>query len=143
MVAVITRSEPRCSQRYPIVMQHRILIIDDDPDMRGLVRRWIEHNGHVVHEAEDGPAGLRTVLEGDHDVAFVDIGLPSIDGYEIARKVRRSPVSARVCLVALTANTDDPEVAFEAGFDAHVFKPVKQETIKAVLDEIARRTGAS
>ena len=122
-------------------MQHRILIIDDDADIRALVRRWVEHNGHVVDEAEDGPAGLSTVLEGKHDVVFVDIGLPLIDGYEISRRVRASPISTRVCLVALTANTDDPEVAFDAGFDAHVFKPVQEKTIKAVLDEIARRTG--
>ena len=122
-------------------MQHHILIIDDDADMRALVRRWLEHNGHTVDEAIDGPSGLRTVLEGGHGVAFVDIGLPRTDGYEIARRVRASAVSTRVCLVALTANTDDPEVAFDAGFDAHVFKPVQEKTIKAVLDEIARRAG--
>jgi CheY-like chemotaxis protein len=122
-------------------MQHRIVIIDDDEDMRALIRRWLERAGHVVDEVVDGRTALGRVLEGKHDVAFVDIGLPALDGYEIARRVRASPVSARVCLVAVTASTDDPEVAFDAGFDAHVFKPVQEKTITAVLDEIARRLG--
>jgi CheY-like chemotaxis protein len=123
-------------------MQHRILIIDDDVDMRGVIRRWLERAGHIVDEAVDGRAGATTVLEGKHDVAFVDIGLPVLDGYDIARRVRASPVSKSVCLVALTASTDDPTVAFNAGFDAHVFKPVQEKTIQAVLEEIARRLGA-
>jgi CheY-like chemotaxis protein len=122
-------------------MQHHILVIEDDADMRALLRRWLERCGHNVTEALDGPSGLRSVLDDGLDVAFIDIGLPRPDGYEIARQVRASPVSKHVCLVALTASSDDPTVAFEAGFDAHVFKPVQEKTVRAVLEEIARRAG--
>ena len=120
-------------------MQHRILIIDDDSDLRTLVRRWLERDGHVVGEAEDGPAGLGAALDGNYDVALVDIGLPVYDGYEIARRVRAAPVARRPCLVALTSNTDDPDVAFAAGFDAHVYKPVQAAAIAAVIEGFEQR----
>ena len=109
--------------------------------MRALIRRWLEIDGYVVDEAHTGAAGLQAALEGTHDVAFIDIVLPMLDGYEIARTIRASALPKRICLVALTASTDNPAVAFEAGFDAHVFKPVEAKTIKAVLDEIERRDG--
>ena len=101
-----------------------------------LIRRWVERDGHVVDAAPDGPAGLNAALDGGYDIAFIDIGLPVLDGYELVRRVRAAPVPRRTCLVALTANTDDPRTAFEAGFDAHVFKPVEAKTIAAVLDEL-------
>ncbi len=119
-------------------MGYRILIVDDDVDITALIRLWLERDGHIVTIDRDGPAGLRATLDGTHDVAFIDIGLPALDGYEIARRVRAIPGARRPCLVALTANTDDPRVAFDAGFDAHVFKPVTEKTIKAVLEELPK-----
>jgi CheY-like chemotaxis protein len=119
-------------------MHYRILVVDDDPDIRALLRRWLERNGHAVDEAEDGTRGLGMTLDGNYDIAFIDIGLPGPDGYEIARRVHAAP-ARRPCLVALTASTDDPEVAFQAGFDGHVFKPVTERTIAAVLQEMPRR----
>ena len=70
--------------------------------------------------------------------ATIDIGLPVLDGYEIARRVRAAPVRERPCLVAVTASSDDPRVAFEAGFDGHVFKPLSPAAITAVLEEMPR-----
>ena len=119
----------------------RILIVDDDPDIRALIRLWLEQDGHVVDEARDGPTGLQAVMDGAHDVVFIDIMLPGMDGYEIARQVRAAPASQRPCLVALTAITDDPQTAFEAGFDGHVQKPVEEKTIRAVLREMPGKKG--
>jgi len=117
-------------------MKHRILIVDDDVDITALLRRWLERDGHDVDDTRDGPSGLRLALNGPYDLAFIDIGLPALDGYEIARKVRATRVIGRPCLVALTANTDEPDQAFAAGFDAHVLKPVEEKTIAAVLEQM-------
>ena len=122
-------------------MPHLILVVDDDADIRTLLRRWLERDGHVVAEAADGTTGLNAALDGAHDIAFIDIGLPVLDGYELARRIRNDPVARRPCLVALTASSDDPRTAFEAGFDAHVFKPVQAKTIAAVLDELPQWIG--
>lgn len=119
-------------------MGYRVLIVEDDLDLSALIRRWLERDGHVVDEAKDGPTGLSMAASNHYDVAFIDIGLPGLDGYEIARKLGADAPALRPCLVALTARTDDPEVAFEAGFDGHVFKPVQAKTIATVLDEMPR-----
>ena len=120
-------------------MGYRVLIVDDDPDIRHLIRLRLQHDGHVVEEADAGPAGLSMALDGAYDLAFIDIGLPVLDGYEIARQVRAAPVKHHPCMVAVTANSDDPRVAFEAGFDCHVFKPLAPNAITAVLEEMPRR----
>lgn len=124
-------------------MQLRILIIDDDPDIRALIRLWLERDGHVVDDARDGPTGLDAVMGSTYDIAFIDIVLPGLDGYEIARRIRATPAARRPCLVALTAITEDPETAFAAGFDGHVLKPVEEKTITAVLNELPQITGKS
>lgn len=115
---------------------YRVLIVEDDAALRAMMRHWLERDGHAVEEAGDGPAGLHMAVSAFYDVVFIDIGLPALDGYEIARKLRAAPLTHRPCLIALTANTDDPAVAFDAGFDGHIFKPVEAQTIATVLKEM-------
>ena len=91
-----------------------------------MLRFLLEHAGHEVHEAEDGWAGLKAILKLRPDVALVDVGLPGLDGYEVARRVRCDEAARSVCLVALTGygRHEDQRRSQEAGFDAHLVKPV-------------------
>jgi CheY-like chemotaxis protein len=115
----------------------RLLIVEDGSDERQTLRTLLEALGHEVHEATDGEAGVAAVLAVRPDVAFVDIGLPLLDGYEVARRVRAYAGAVR--LVALTGYGHDEEVrqAREAGFDCHLLKPASVEQLRAAIAGIA------
>jgi CheY-like chemotaxis protein len=114
--------------------RRRVLVVEDNADTREMLRSALELSGHEVHEAHDGPSGLEAILRLGPDVALVDIGLPEFDGYEIARKVRAG-AGAAPYLVALTGfgQPDDRRQALEAGFDAHLVKPVDPDVLMAVI----------
>jgi signal transduction histidine kinase/ActR/RegA family two-component response regulator len=111
----------------------RLLIVEDNSDARQTLRYLLEALGHEVHEANDGEAGVAAVLAVQPDVAFVDLGLPRLDGYEVARRVRASAGGVR--LVALTGYGQDEDVrqAREAGFDCHLLKPATVEQLRAAI----------
>jgi CheY-like chemotaxis protein/anti-sigma regulatory factor (Ser/Thr protein kinase) len=113
----------------------RILVVEDNDDAREAVRLLLETAGHEVHEANDGRAGLQAALETTPDVAIVDLGLPGIDGFELAKRLRASPAGSRIRLVALTGygQPEDRVRAAEAGFDAHLVKPVDEQRLLAAL----------
>ena len=113
----------------------RILIVEDSRDSRDMLRLLLEHAGHEVHEAVDGPSGVAAILSIRPDIALVDVGLPGLDGYEVARQVRAQEAAQRVRLVALTGYglPDDQRRAREAGFDAHLVKPVDPERLARVI----------
>jgi len=121
---------------YAEVSQRRVLIIEDNRDGRETLECLVGMWGFEVESAEDGLHGVRKALEWQPDVAIVDIGLPLLDGYEVARRVRAT-MGNRVFLVALTAygRPEDRHRALEAGFDAHMTKP-------ANLEELSRLLGA-
>jgi len=102
----------------------RVLVIEDNPDSRESLRMLLQLWGHEVEVAGDGLRGVRRALEWEPEVAVVDIGLPLLDGYEVARRLR-SALDGKVRLVALTAygDPDDVRSALAAGFDAHLTKP--------------------
>ena len=80
----------------------RILIVEDSRDSRDMLRILLEHAGHEVHEAADGPSGVEAILRVQPDIALVDVGLPGLDGYELARQVRTRAAGHPMRLVALT-----------------------------------------
>jgi signal transduction histidine kinase len=112
----------------------RIVVVEDNPDVRDLLKMKLKRLGHHVESASDGHSGLAKVLKDRPDVAFVDIGLPGIDGYEIAHKVRAA-LGESIILVALSGfgQPDDKRRAMESGFDQHLTKPVELRDIEAVL----------
>jgi two-component system, sensor histidine kinase len=114
----------------------RVLIIEDDPDVRVSLNSLLRALGHHVEEAPDGEEGLRKLLTMRPDLALIDIGIPSLDGYALARTVRESELGKDLLLVALTGygGPEHRERARRAGFDLHLAKPV-QET--ALLDLLA------
>jgi CheY-like chemotaxis protein len=99
-----------------------------------MLRFLLEHAGHAVHEAEDGPHGVEMILTIKPDIALVDVGLPGIDGYEVARRVR-ARMGGAVRLVALTGYglPEDHRRSQEAGFDAHLVKPVDPARLAALI----------
>jgi signal transduction histidine kinase/ActR/RegA family two-component response regulator len=116
------------------VPRRRVLIIEDNQDAREMHRLALEFAGHHVIEAPDGTAGLDLLRREPLDVALIDIGLPGMDGYEVARRYR-SEYGRGVMLVALTGYgaPEDRERSRAAGFDEHLIKPVAVDAIQAVL----------
>jgi signal transduction histidine kinase len=112
----------------------RVLIIEDNDDAREMLRTALAVNGHQVQDARDGASGLAAAAQARFDVALIDIGLPDMNGYEVARRLRAS-ADGRVRLIALTGygQSEDRRRAEEAGFDLHLTKPVDSERLEAVF----------
>ena len=118
----------------PRVAPLSIVVVEDNEDARETLRMLLEFGGHDVEGARDGEMGLELALARRPDALFVDIGLPKIDGYEVARRLRTVP-EYRPFLIALTGYglPEDRQRALDAGFDAHLVKPATPEAIEAVL----------
>jgi len=112
----------------------QILLIEDDDNVREALRRILTLDGHRVEVARDGPGGVELALATAPEVAFIDIGLPGIDGYEVGRRIRAA-LGSRVLLVAVTAygQEQDRRRSSEAGFDAHLVKPASYEALTRIL----------
>jgi len=125
---------PPSSFRLP-PSPRRVLIVEDNPGNRHTLRLLLQLWGHRVEEAEDGAGGLRRLLAAPPDVAVIDIGLPGLDGYEVARRVRASPAGGRVVLIALSGygQPDDQRRALEAGFNAYLVKPVEPQVLARLV----------
>lgn len=115
-----------------------IVVIEDNPDARTMLGAALAAEGHDVHLAEDGITGVETIIATQPAVAFVDIGLPDISGYEVARRVREH-LADGVRLIAVTGHgrEEGRTAALEAGFDRHIAKPV---SIDAMLELGSPRT---
>jgi len=103
-----------------------ILIVEDDPDNQELVTRFLKRDGHSVLHAEDGEAGVRVARAHLPALIVMDLGLPGMDGLEAARRIRSTPETAHIPIVALTAATESDSVfkAAEVGIDDYETKPV-------------------
>ena len=114
----------------------RLLVVDDNADTVESLAMLLRLSGHEVQTAMDGPAGLQAALSGNPDVAMLDIGLPGIDGYELARRIRQQ--TDKPVLIAMTGygQAEDRERTKEAGFDYHLVKPVDPEKLQELLTKI-------
>jgi signal transduction histidine kinase/ActR/RegA family two-component response regulator len=118
------------------VEPRRILLIDDNEDIRTALSALLELDDHVVTVAANGVDGLRLALSDPPDVAFVDVALPDIDGYELVRRLRADRRGDAIVAIALTGygKPEDAKRALAAGFDVHLTKPVDRRQLAAVLD---------
>src|SRR5262245_21893121 len=130
-------------QQLPDVQ--RVLIVEDQDDSREMLRVLLESMGHIVLERADGGTGLAAIQREHPDVALIDIGLPVMSGYEVARRVRENQLLDDVVLIALTGYGRDSDVntAYTAGFDAHVTKPADSRVIDEMLTRKFQRRKAS
>jgi len=120
----------------PSFAARRVLLVDDNHDSREMYRAVLRAHGHEVREAANGERALALIGEEPLDVAFIDIGLPGgMDGYELARRIRKHPLGQRVRLVALTGYgfPEDRAQSLQAGFACHLVKPVDADTLQREL----------
>jgi CheY-like chemotaxis protein len=117
----------------------RIVLVEDNDDLRMIVREVLEQDGHHVDEARDGDEGVARILAERPDIAIIDLGLPGIDGYEVARRVRAALGDA-VALIAMTgrSSASDQHDALTAGFDTHMTKPIRRAALQQMLETMGR-----
>ena len=132
-----TAASARATLDHAKAEPRRILLIEDNQDIRDLLRIKLRQLGHSIDSAEDGPSGLEKLLASPPDVALVDIGLPGMSGYEIARQARET-LGQQVYLVALTGygQAEDKERALAAGFNVHLTKPPDFVDLQNVLARV-------
>jgi CheY-like chemotaxis protein len=113
----------------------RILVADDNADSADALSLMLRVLGHEVHTRYDGQEALEAVRAERVEVALLDIGMPRLDGYEVARRIRQEPWGRHLKLVAMTGwgQTEDRQRAQAAGFDVHITKPVEPATLLACL----------
>jgi len=114
----------------------RVLVVDDNEDAAKLLAEVLVAHGHHIRTALDGPSALRVADEFHPEVAVLDIGLPVMDGYELAERMRSTPNLGNLRLIAVTGYGQDSDRAraLEAGFHAHLAKPVPIETLVRLVD---------
>ncbi|HLL22372.1 MAG TPA: ATP-binding protein, partial [Kofleriaceae bacterium] len=123
------------SGTIPLERSLRAVVCDDAADLRELVADLLRLRGHEVTIVEDGPAAVEVVCRDKPDVALIDIGLPEMDGYEVARQIRQRLKDSQPRLIAMTGygQASDRATAFAAGFDAHIVKPASADKILRAL----------
>jgi len=118
----------------------RILVVEDHEDSREMLRQFLQFEGYDVEVAADGRVGIDAALARPPVVALIDLGLPQLDGFEVARAIR-ARFGRKIWLVALTSRTTpaDRRRSAEAGFDLHVAKPVAIDRLRGSLRDIVSR----
>ena len=132
--AMLERYKPRTQKLKANDQPLTALVCDDALDLRELVADLLRLRGHDVTVVEDGASAISAIEGGGFDVALIDIGLPEMDGYEVARRIRRLG-GKPVRLIAMTGygQAADRAAAFDAGFDAHIVKPASADKILGAL----------
>ncbi len=127
----VSQSDARDAHRRP----RRILVVEDNRDAAEVLATYLRTCGHTVHVAYDGPAGFAAAAREQPDVVICDIGLPGVDGYEFARKLRADPRLQRCLLVAVTGYGEarDRQRGVEAGFAHYLTKPADPREIERLL----------
>jgi len=121
----------------------KVLIIDDNTDAADSLGALLRDSGFTCASALDGPSGLNTVTSFGPDVILLDLGLPGLDGYEVARRIRALPDGDRYLIVAITGYGEDRDRrrSTEAGFDAHLVKPVELEQLLTIVRAAPQNDG--
>ena len=127
--------EGRAGDPRPEGTGRRVLIADDNRDAADSLAMLLEFGGHEVRVAHDGRAALALAGAFRPEVALLDIGMPEVDGHEVARRLRAEPWGREILLVALTGwgQDEDRVRALAAGFDQHLTKPVDPDVIERLL----------
>jgi DNA-binding response OmpR family regulator len=127
---------------YELRVKNKVLIVEDDDDLRDLVRTVLEREGMATIEAVDGREGLRQFYEGRPGLVILDIGLPGMDGWQVLERLREL---GDVPVLILTANTDelDKVRGLREGADDYVTKPFGRQELIARIEALLRRAGES
>ncbi|HSM11454.1 MAG TPA: response regulator [Lysobacter sp.] len=117
----------------------RLMVVDDNTDVADVLCLLLEALGHTASVEHDATHAIERARRESPQMLFLDIGLPDLDGYELARRLRAMPETADAVLVAVTGygQAGDRDRAHEAGFDHHLVKPVKLVDLRRLLDKLA------
>jgi CheY-like chemotaxis protein len=123
---------------------YRLLVVDDNKDAALSLAMLLKLQGHEVRVGHSGQAALEMAMGYEPDAVFLDIGMPSMDGYEVARRLRQRPGLEKVTLVALTGwgQPEDRRRTAEAGFDHHLVKPPDSKEIETLLANLKSKDKA-
>jgi CheY-like chemotaxis protein len=126
---------PAAGLAGPAPESRRVLIVDDNADSGSSLRTMLRMDGHEVELATDGAAALAAARALRPDVVLLDIGLPDMDGYDVARRLRADGLAREALIVATTGygRSQDREKSARAGIDAHLTKPVDMEQLAELL----------
>ncbi|MGH8168679.1 MAG: ATP-binding protein, partial [Woeseiaceae bacterium] len=145
--AVVSTPSPAMKERPPVASKAapsgslRILVVDDNQDSADLQATLLQHIGHEVRTAYEGSDALKAAAEFQPDVILLDIGLPQMDGYEVAYRIRQEPTLAGVVMIAMTGygQSEDMQRTKAAGFDHHMLKPAEFAELQRLLAQLSPR----
>ena len=122
-------------------MGKRILIVEDEKDIRDLLQLYLKKEGYHIQSARDGRAGLESALKEKFDLVILDLMLPQVDGLEICRRLRSQPATAALPIIMLTAKTEEADriVGLEMGADDYITKPFSLREVLARIKALFRR----
>jgi CheY-like chemotaxis protein len=118
--------------------KRRLLVVDDNKDAAESMSMLLEMWGHEVVYAYDGPSALETAQQWQPEAVFLDIGLPGMDGYQVAERLRKLPQAKHAVLIAITGygQEDDRRRSQRAGIDHHLVKPVAPDALRNLIDSL-------
>jgi CheY-like chemotaxis protein len=119
----------------------RVLIVDDNVDAAAALELLLQEAGHLVRVAHTGPTGLAAALDFRPDVVLLDIGLPELNGWKVAKRIRQQPILHDIVLVAMTGygQKADRQHSQRAGFDHHLVKPVDFGKLRQILAAVSKK----
>jgi signal transduction histidine kinase len=137
-------AQPEAHAHPQGTIAHRILVADDNVDAVESLALLLELAGHEVRKASDGLQAVAVATQWQPDLALLDIGMPGLDGYEVARRIRSEPWGERMMVVALSGwgQSNDIRSSSDAGFNLHLVKPISFEALNGVLSQIPARANA-
>jgi two-component system CheB/CheR fusion protein len=134
MIDGVAKSERHCA----VPPGAMIVVVEDNADSREMLCELLQLSGYQCRTAANGAVALKLIEEVHPDIAILDVGLPEMNGYELARRVREFRQKGDLCLIALTGygQPSDRALSAEAGFDAHLVKPIQVEQLLALLQRL-------
>ena len=120
-----------------------ILLVEDEPQLAGQVRRALERAGHAVETAGDGPGALAAVTGRRFDLVLLDVNLPGCDGFEVLGRIRQAGLPLRVLMLTARSEVGDRVAGLKAGADDYLTKPFALEELLARVDVLGRRHGGA
>jgi CheY-like chemotaxis protein len=136
---------PRPERRVDVHDKQRILVVDDNQDAARTLTLLLNKIGFECQSAFDGPSALSLADEFDPHAIVLDLGMPGMDGLQVARRLRAPPQPSNALLIALTGwdKDEDRRNTREAGFDHHLAKPVQLDTLQKLLQSLEERSAAA
>ncbi|MBI3861367.1 MAG: hybrid sensor histidine kinase/response regulator [Planctomycetia bacterium] len=119
----------------------RVLVVDDNVDAAESIALLLEAAGHHVRMSYDGPTALAAALDFRPQVVLLDLGLPGLDGFEVAKRLRQQPALSGIALVAVTGygQVSDRQRSLDAGFDHHLVKPANFQKVQHILATVSKQ----